>query len=42
MVSSALFFIRSDKLGDTFEGSFSKANMMLRPQIYSGQSEMLQ
>ena len=27
----ALFFARADKLGDPFEGSFSKANKQLRP-----------
>lgn len=30
----ALFFVRSDKLGDPFEGSFSKLNQALRPIIY--------
>lgn len=30
----ALFFCRSDKLGDPFEGSMSKANIKLRPKIY--------
>ena len=30
----ALFFARSDKLGDPFEGSFSKVNVSLRPHIY--------
>lgn len=29
-----LFFCRSDKLGDPFEGSTSKANIKLRPQTY--------
>ena len=28
----ALFFVRADKLGDQFEGSFSKANLELRPK----------
>ena len=32
--SQALFFARSDKLGDPFEGSFSRVNVSLRPQIY--------
>lgn len=32
--SQALFFARSDKLGDPFEGSFSRVNVDLRPQIY--------
>ena len=30
----ALFFIRADKLDDTFEGSFSKGNIKLRPIVY--------
>ena len=30
----ALFFARADKLGDPFEGSFSKANKKLRPVVY--------
>lgn len=34
---SALFFSRADKLGDPFEGSFSKANIELRPQVYKGE-----
>ena len=33
----ALFFVRSDKLGDPFEGSFSKLNKTLRPIIYKEQ-----
>jgi hypothetical protein len=31
---SALFFSRADKLGDPFEGSYPKANVELRPQVY--------
>lgn len=31
---SALFFSRADKLGDPFEGSYSKANINLRPTVY--------
>lgn len=31
---SALFFSRADKLDDPFEGSYSKANVKLRPQMY--------
>ena len=31
---SALFFSRADKLGDPFEGSFSKVNVKLRPEVY--------
>jgi len=30
----ALFFVRADKLGDSFEGSHSKANIEIRPQVY--------
>jgi len=30
----ALFFARADKLSDPFEGSYSKANIKLRPIIY--------
>jgi len=33
---SALFFTRADKLGDPFEGSYSKANINLRPTVYEG------
>jgi len=31
---NALFFARSDKLGDPFEGSYSRKNLELRPEIY--------
>jgi len=31
---SALFFARADTLNDPFEGSYSKANIQLRPEIY--------
>lgn len=31
---SALFFTRADRLGDPFEGSYSRANIKLRPQVY--------
>ncbi len=30
----SLFFARADKLGDPFEGTFSRANNLLRPVIY--------
>jgi hypothetical protein len=33
--NKALFFCRSDKLGDPFEGSYSKANIRSRVNIYS-------
>lgn len=32
--SGSLFFCRSDLLKDPFEGSYSKANVVLRPQVY--------
>ncbi len=32
----ALFFARADRLGDPFEGSYSKANIELRPELYKG------
>lgn len=32
---SALFFARADKLGDPFEGTFSRANKTLRPILYA-------
>jgi hypothetical protein len=32
----ALFFSRADLLGDPFEGSLSRLNVELRPQIYAG------
>lgn len=32
--AKALFFVRSDQLGDAFEGSISKANLVLRPEVY--------
>lgn len=31
---AALFFSRADKLDDPFEGSYSKANVKLRPEVY--------
>ena len=31
---SALFFVRADKLGDPFEGSYSKMNVTMRPEVY--------
>lgn len=34
LVSRALFFARADLLGDPFEGSISKANVTLRPEVY--------
>ena len=33
---SALFFTRADRLGDPFEGSYSRANIKLRPEVYKG------
>ena len=32
--TSKLFFPRADKLGDPFEGSFPRGNVMLRPIAY--------
>jgi hypothetical protein len=32
--TGSLFLSRPDLLGDPFEGSFSKANMKLRPEVY--------
>jgi hypothetical protein len=37
----ALFFARSDKLGDPFEGSSSRGNSLLRPIIYKEMYEKL-
>jgi hypothetical protein len=37
--NSALYFCRSDLLGDPFEGSFSKANDMMRPLVYKDSPE---
>jgi hypothetical protein len=34
---SALFFTRADRLGDSFEGSYSRANVKLRPEVYKGE-----
>lgn len=34
LYKSALFFARADKLDDPFEGSYSKANVKLRPDVY--------
>jgi len=31
---SALFFTRADRLGDPFEGSYSRANIKMRPEVY--------
>lgn len=32
--SSSLFFARADRLGDPFEGSYSRGNELLRPIVY--------
>ncbi len=37
----ALFFTRSDRLGDTFEGSLTKANLELRPELFAGIPEAM-
>ncbi|MFC2005186.1 hypothetical protein ACFLUY_03065 [Chloroflexota bacterium] len=39
--NNALFFPRADTLGDPFEGSFSKANIPIRNEIYVGGDEGL-
>lgn len=36
-----LFFSRADKLGDPFEGSFSRFNVKMRPAKYKQQPEIL-
>jgi hypothetical protein len=39
--TESLFFARADTLGDTFEGSFSRANVEARPGQYPDKPEML-
>ena len=34
--TKSLFFARADKLGDPFEGAYSKVNVALRPALYEG------
>ena len=34
--TQSLFFARADKLGDPFEGAYSKVNVALRPALYEG------
>ena len=34
--TQSLYFARADRLGDPFEGSYSKANIALRPILYEG------
>ena len=34
--AQSLFFSRADRLGDPFEGSYSKSNISLRPALYEG------
>ena len=42
LISSAnLFFCRSDLFKDPFEGSYSKANASLRPQVYNDMPEVM-
>lgn len=36
----ALFFARADKFSDPFEGSYSKANIQLRPTVYKGMTQV--
>ena len=33
--TSSLFFARADKLGDLFEGTYSRVNMALQPILYA-------
>jgi hypothetical protein len=41
LISSAnLFFCRADLFKDPFEGSYSKANVTLRPQVYNDMPEV--
>ena len=40
LMKSSLFLARADKLGDPFEGSFSKANVELRPELYKNKIPM--
>ena len=37
MDKNALFFVRADKLGDPFEGSYSRMNIKVRPELYRDQ-----
>jgi hypothetical protein len=39
--SGGLFFARADLLGDPFEGSSSRANIVLRPEVYKETSEKM-
>ena len=39
--TESLFFARADTLGDTFEGSFSRANVEARPGEFPDQPAML-
>lgn len=39
--TSALFFARADKLGDPFEGSYSRGNERMRPVVYKDLYEQL-
>jgi hypothetical protein len=34
--SSKLFFCRADRFKDPFEGSYPKANLLMRPEVYEG------
>ncbi len=34
--TNSLYFCRADRLGDPFEGSYSRANEKLRPEVYKG------
>jgi hypothetical protein len=39
--SSCLYFARADRLGDPFEGSYSRANVAMRPQVYEDSPGLL-
>ena len=38
--NKALFFPRADKLSDSFEGSFSRANIPIRTEMYGEDGEV--
>lgn len=40
--TKSLFFSRSDLLGDSFEGSYSRANIKLRPHVYKDLGDNLE
>src|SRR5260221_4443518 len=36
LLTGALYFVRADRLSDPFEGSMSRRNLELRPELYKG------